>query len=141
MTPGALAALHRDCFTTPRPWTAAEFSDLLADPHVWLEGVPQGFALGRAVAGEAELLTLAVAPTARRQGLGRGLLSAFEAGAAARGAMDVFLEVSSANHAARSLYATQGYLEAGLRRRYYRDPDGAEIDGIVMRKLLKRAYL
>ena len=72
MTPDALASLHKLCFVTPAPWDAASFAGFLADPLAFLlvEG-DAGFLLGRAVAGEAELLTLAVAPEARRRGLGR----------------------------------------------------------------------
>ena len=78
MTPEDLAALHARCFTIPRPWSAAEFAGFLADPLAFLlvEG-DAGFLLGRAVAGEAELLTLAVAPEARRRGLGQRLVGRF----------------------------------------------------------------
>ena len=75
MTPATLAALHARCFQTPRPWSEAEFETLLADPLVFLlvEG-DAGLLLGRAVAGEAELLTIAVAPESRGRGLRAGLV-------------------------------------------------------------------
>ena len=57
-----MAALHAACFAFPRPWSAAEFAALLADPLVFVQTLPGGFVMGRAVAGEAELLTVAVAP-------------------------------------------------------------------------------
>jgi ribosomal-protein-alanine N-acetyltransferase len=43
------------------------------------------------------------------------------AGAAARGAAAMFLEVSDRNAAARALYAASGFAEVGRRRRYYAD--------------------
>ncbi|MFD1913895.1 ribosomal protein S18-alanine N-acetyltransferase [Halodurantibacterium flavum] len=132
MTAGDMAALHALCFTHPRPWSAAEFADLLRAPHVWSVELGQGFALCRAIAGEAELLTLAVHPAARRQGLGRQLLSRYESDAVLRGAQKSFLEVAADNQAARALYSRAGYAEAGIRRNYY----GAKIDAIVMRKPL-----
>ena len=137
MTPAALAALHARSFVTPRPWTEAEIARLLADPLVFLlvEG-DAGFLMGRAVAGEAELLTLAVAPEARRRGLGRKLVSRFLYQARLRGAESAFLEVAEENAAARALYARTGFSEVGRRRGYYRDPKGRAVDAVVLRRLL-----
>lgn len=133
MTPAALAALHARCFTVPRPWGEGEFAGFLDDPLAFLlvEG-DAGFLLGRAVAGEAELLTLAVAPEARRRGLGRKLVARFVYQARLRGAETAFLEVASDNAAARALYARCGFAESGLRRGYYRGPDGVAVDAVVM---------
>src|SRR5207344_849006 len=102
MTPEALARLHALAFDdTPRPWTAAEFAGLLAEPTTLLVTIEGGFALGRAAAGEAELLTLAVHPDARRRGHGAELLRRFEAAAATRGADEVLIEVAVINAPAR----------------------------------------
>ncbi len=136
MTPAELAALHAACFTTPRPWTEAEFESFLAAPHVFLLGEAQGFVVGRAVAGEAELLTLAVAPGARRRGLGRALLAAFEAEARARGAEEAYLEVAEDNAAGRALYAGAGYRETGRRPGYFRTPDGQPVAAVLMARAL-----
>lgn len=138
MTPDALARLHARCFSAPRPWSAAEFGTLLSGPGVFVLGDAQGILLGRALAGEAELLTLAVDPAARRRGLARRLLAAFEEEARARGADDAFLEVAAGNAAALSLYAGAGYVRAGRRRNYYQQPDGTPDDALVLRKPLKR---
>ena len=137
MTPDGLAALHARCFTTPRPWTAAEFAGFLADPLAFLlvEG-DAGFLLGRAVAGEAELLTLAVAPEARRRGLGMRLVSRFLYQARLRGAKSAFLEVAADNAAACAVYARAGFVMAGRRRAYYRAPDGSAVDALVLRRVL-----
>jgi len=96
---------------------------------------PCGFAIGRAAAGEAELLTLAVAPDARRKGHGRRLVAAFEAEAARRGARTAFLEVAMTNHAARTLYTRLGYSVTGRRPGYYGDSDQT-IDALVMARAL-----
>lgn len=137
MTPLALAALHARCFTVPRPWAAAEFAGFLADPLAFLliEG-DAGFLLGRAVAGEAELLTLAVAPEARRRGLGRRLVSRFLYQARLRGADSAFLEVAADNAPAQALYTRAGFAEAGRRRGYYHGPEGRAVDALVLRRLL-----
>lgn len=134
--PEDLAALHRRCFTTPRPWSASEFSGFLASPLCFLQSDPKGFVLGRVIADEAELLTIAVAPEARREGIGRQLLAAFDAEAKARGAAQAFLEVAVDNQAARGLYLSSGWLETGRRRGYYHTPDSKTVDAVIMAKLL-----
>ena len=91
-----------------------------------------GFLLGRAVAGEAEVLTLAVAPEARRRGLARKLLARFVYQARLRGAGRAFLEVSAENTAAIALYESAGFAAVGRRKGYYATPQGARIDAIVL---------
>lgn len=137
MTPEALAALHARCFRTPAPWSGADFAGFLADPLAFLlvEG-DAGFLLGRAIAGEAELLTVAVAPEARRRGLARQLVTRFLYQARLRGAEAAFLEVSAENAAAITLYESVGFSPSGLRRGYYRTPEGARIDAVVMTRAL-----
>jgi ribosomal-protein-alanine N-acetyltransferase len=132
-----LAALHARAFRTPPPWSAADFAGFLAEPLAFLlvEG-DAGFLLGRAVAGEAELLTLAVSPDARRRGLGRKLVARFLYQARLRGAESVFLEVAADNPAAIALYESAGFQRAGLRRAYYQAPDGTRIDALVFSRAL-----
>lgn len=136
MTPQELSDLHRRCFVVPRPYAPDEFSSLLATPSCFLCETDGGFAMGRAVAGEAELLTLAVDPDRRREGLGRDLLRRFEETAADHGAETAFLEVAAGNVAARALYAKAGWQETGRRKSYYRLKDGQFEDAIAMRKPL-----
>ena len=136
MTPAAMAVLHARCFTTPRPWTAAEFADLLAEPPVFAVTVPLGFALGRVVADEAELLTIAVAPEVRRQGAGQALMTAFARTSVVRGAATAFLEVAADNAAALALYRRSGFAEAGRRRGYYHLAGNPPVDALVMVKSL-----
>ena len=130
--PEALARLHAACFAVPRPWSAGEIAAVLASPGAALLRHPEGFAIGRAVAGEAELLTLAVDPARRRRGAGAALLAAFEARARAEGAAEAVLEVAERNGPARALYARAGWREAGRRPRYYADGQ----DALVLRKTL-----
>jgi [ribosomal protein S18]-alanine N-acetyltransferase len=137
MTPEALAALHARCFAAaPRPWTAREFEEVLAGPGMFLCAIAEGFAVGRVAGPEAELLTLAVDPEARRRGLGRWLVAGFEAEAARRGAVDAYLEVAEGNAAARALYAAAGWTGAGRRRGYYAAPGRPAEDALVLRKAL-----
>ncbi|MFT3974647.1 MAG: GNAT family N-acetyltransferase [Amaricoccus sp.] len=138
MTPEALAALHASAFTeAPRPWSAAEFADLLADPAVLLVAEPDGFALARRAGPEVELLTLAVAPPSRRRGLATGLLDQLCRRAAAAGAEEMLLEVAEPNTAARALYQRAGFVEVGRRPRYYTRRSGPPLDALVLRRTLQ----
>lgn len=132
MTPEALARLHAAAFVRPRPWSAAEFAGILSGPGAFLLTDGGGVLVGRALAGEAELLTLAVPRAARRRGIAARLVAAFEAEARARGATGAFLEVAAENAAARALYAGAGWTEAGRRRDYY----AAGADALILRKPL-----
>jgi len=132
MTPAAMARLHAACFTSPRPWSEAEIADLLTSPLVFAIPESGGFAMGRAVAGEAELLTLAVDPGQRRQGIGAALLSGFLAEAKAREAERAFLEVNPDNDPAVSLYLKAGFTITGRRKGYYHPPTGPALDALIM---------
>jgi len=113
----ALAALHTICF--PDPWDAAAISALLVAPGAFAFAHDDGFVLARSAGGEAEVLTLAVVPAARGQGLGRRLLQAALIRAHELGAQTMFLEVGTENPAALALYAGLGFAKVGMRKRYY----------------------
>ena len=91
--------------------------------------------MARIAADEAEILTLAVLPDQRRQGLARILLEEAARQCEAVGAGTLFLEVATRNEAARALYGAQGFEEIGRRRGYYADGD----DALVMRRMLTPA--
>lgn len=127
----ALAALHAAAFD--HPWPAAEIKALMASPGVFALIVEEaGFILCRAIAGEAEILTLAVAPVARRRGTGAALVEAAANLAEGLECDDLFLEVAHDNVAALALYESAGFARVGLRKGYY--ASGA--DAVVMRRAL-----
>ena len=128
------AAIHAEAFAGPddAPWSAAAFADLLGQAGVFAAEAPDGFILMRAAADEAEILTLAVRPAARRGGQGGRLVGEGVLAAAARGAARVFLEVAEDNAAARALYARAGFVEAGRRRGYYAGADGTRRDALLL---------
>lgn len=125
-----LAALHAEAFDPPWPDTA--FADLLDQPGMFGLTTDDGFILIRAVADEAEILTLAVRPSARRRGLARALVEAARVHASTLGAERMFLEVAVGNTPARALYQASGFSEAGRRRDYYARPDGSREDALIL---------
>ncbi len=137
MTPEAMAAIYAAAFPNSRAWSAAEISDMLASRLTFAIESKDGFALGRVIADEAELLTIAVAPIEQGKGLGHVLLTKFEAESKARGAGWAHLEVAQDNTAALALYARAGYEICGERPGYYSRPDGEQITASLMKKALR----
>jgi ribosomal-protein-alanine N-acetyltransferase len=89
-----------------------------------------GFSLYRTVAGDSELLLLAVDAGAQRNGIGRKLLDHFIEDARENGARQIHLEVRDGNSATR-LYESAGFTRANRRRNYYRGKDGAQFDALT----------
>ena len=94
--------------------------------------------MGRVIADEAELLTLAVHPDLQGQGLGRALLLRFQEVASQRGATEVFLEVSEQNITAINLYTSNNYTESGRRKNYYALRNGTQADALILRRNLPK---
>ncbi len=118
--PGDVPAIARIQAESPEgaSWEPASYLE-----HVCLvaevETLTVGFVVTRRVAvDELEILNLAVAPAWRRRGVARALLRRVLEDRRGR----VFLEVRESNSAARSLYATAGFREIGVRQNYYHDP-------------------
>ncbi len=132
MTPANMAHIHAAAFTMPRPWGEAEMALRLAEPLSIILTESTGFVIGRVVAGEAEILTLAVDPAARRRGTGKALVLAFLHDAGRKGAQTVFLEVAETNAAAQALYDICGFKVRGSRKDYYRDAAGRGVAALVM---------
>ena len=117
-------------------WTASQCAGLLALPGVWLSLARDGesaigFSLSRVVVDEAELLLLAVTPSARRRGVGKSLLDHFHRGAINRGARRLHLEVRDGNDAV-NLYNASGFTLVGRRRSYYSGGGGQLYDALSL---------
>lgn len=130
-----LARLHAEGFE--HYWETAQMMRFLTSTGV--QGLvllddetPLAMALIRAIAGEAELLTIAVPRARRGEGLGRRLVEAGMEAARAAGASKMFLEVSDRNAPAEALYRKCGFTDAGRRTRYYKDGS----DALVLARVL-----
>lgn len=132
--------------TFDRPWTRDAFRAELARPdrryviavgddevvgrddEVMGDGEVVGYGGVALQAGDAHVMTLAVAAEARRQGHGERLVRGLVDAAVSAGADGVTLEVRATNVAAQRLYRRVGFTAAGVRPGYY--PDGE--DAVIM---------
>lgn len=133
-----LAQVHAAAFDAP--WTDQEIQRFAADPGGFAlaaeaDGALAGFILCRVLAGEGEVLTLAVRPEQRRRGLALALVEAALA-LASRTAAAMFLEVARDNPGAVALYRRAGFVVVGERAGYYARRGAAAVDALVMRRAL-----
>ncbi|MCK8462957.1 ribosomal protein S18-alanine N-acetyltransferase [Aliiroseovarius sp. S1339] len=135
-TADTIARLHAAAFQTARAWSVDEMEALLASPHIFVVTMPHGFAMGRVIVDEAELLTVAVHREQQGKGIGRQLLQQFEQQAQTRGATRAFLEVAQDNETARALYLSAGWTESGRRTGYYARRGSGNADAILLHKHL-----
>lgn len=124
----ALERLEEEGF--PEPWSSGLLTAELHHPASLVlvattGGDVVGYASFRRAADEAELLRIAVAPTARSRGVGRRLVETGLGELARRGVIRCFLEVRPHNAPARALYRRLGFQETGRRRGYYADGSDA----------------
>jgi [ribosomal protein S18]-alanine N-acetyltransferase len=118
----AIAELHNASFQ--RGWAEDEIHRLLIDGTVVghraaIGDLMIGFILSRMAAGEAEILSIAIAPARRGRGLARPLLDLHLRRLAGLGVRAVFLEVDANNAPARALYRRAGFYEVSQRQGYY----------------------
>ena len=125
-----LANLHAQCFPH-RPWGASEFADLKKSGCEIIAS-QNGFIVWRTVADTAEIVTIGVAPDARRTGIAAAMLGIMEKDVKEQGVTRIILDVAENNAAARALYEQFGYKIDGRRPKYY---DGTT-DAILMSKQL-----
>lgn len=122
-------------------WTRAQCLSLFALPGYQLRGILSptailaGFSVTRTVAGESELLLLAVDPNYRRTGLGSYLLHDWIDCCRLFNIERLFLEVRVGNPAI-GLYEQCGFARLAVRPAYYRGADGLMRDAVTMQKLL-----
>ena len=123
---------------TPHPWRASQFLESTAKHHCLVlteENKLVGYAIYTIVAGEAEILNIAIDQASQGKGLGRQLLN-YLMDIVSEKAERFYLEVRVSNDAAIHLYQEVGFVEICLRRNYYKTAAGLE-DAIVMAKDLQ----
>ena len=140
----AVAALHARCFD--EPWQPALIGRIAQAPGgfglLWRsEDEPLGFVLGRSNHARAEVLSLGVAPSARKRGIARALMKEAIGRVSRRGLHELYLEVAEDNTAAQRLYRALGFAPVRRRPGYYARPETEAVDALTLRRVLVPAAL
>jgi len=148
---GAVVQIERGCFADP--WSPASFESSMepqrmrflvaeegegsASSNRHPPGEPRilGYVVALLLFDEAEIANLAVAPWARRRGIGGLMLDRMSADLAGGGVQSLYLDVRESNAGARALYASRSFVEVGRRRGYYRHPTE---DALLLKRTLGR---
>lgn len=133
-----LATYEKELFPYS-PWSTAQFKEEFAGiPTTRFMSIAED---GNTIVGycgvfvpapgiEADILTVAVLPDYRRQGIAKEFMRQIEAYAIEREASAMMLEVELANEPAIKLYESFGFMKISVRMDYY----GPGKDAHVMRK-------
>ena len=129
-----IAQLEKRCFSDP--WSEKSIASELENPlSVWLVAVDGGQLIGyvgsQTVLGETDMMNLAVAPEARRQGTGRALVLALVDALTEKGSHSLMLEVRVSNTPAQKLYESLGFSQVGRRPKYCANP---REDALILRQ-------
>ena len=129
-----VAALEAACFSDP--WSAQILSNELQNElSLWLVAKDVDTVLGyvgsQSVLDEADMMNLAVAEAARRQGIAGALVRELICRLKEKGIRCLTLEVRASNNPAQKLYASLGFVQTGRRPRYYVKPTE---DALILRK-------
>ena len=132
-----IAALEREFFSVP--WDEASVRGELDNPlALWLaavdaDGAVLGYVGSQTCFEDADILNVAVAPDAQRQGIGGALMQELERQLLPKGVERITLEVRASNVPAIRLYEGLGYTQVGLRKGYYEKP---REDALILQKQL-----
>ncbi len=134
---GRILEIENSSFSCP--WSEKSFCDAVDSPNISIcaaedenDGIC-GFMCVLIIAGEAELLNIAVDEKHRGHGIGSYLMDHMIDLAGRNNVERIFLEVRESNTPARSLYEKYGFEIIGKRRRYYTKPVE---DAVLMQKTI-----
>lgn len=129
-----VAVIENSIFSLP--WSEKSFLDACTtDENIYLvceiDGEIAGYCGMWTVLGEGNVTNMAVAEQYRKCGVATALMEHMETVARQKGIDIFFLEVRQSNEAAKRLYQKMGYVDIGVRKRFYEKPVE---DAIVMSK-------
>ena len=129
-----IAELEKLCFSDPWSEKSIE-TELTCRLSLWfvaLEGERVvGYVGSQTVIDESDMMNIAVHPDFRRKGIAEALIATLEEALREKGSLALTLEVRASNVPAISLYEKLGFLQAGIRKNYYRNP---KEDARILRK-------
>jgi ribosomal-protein-alanine acetyltransferase len=119
-------AIEADTFA--RPWSRQSFFEEMTRNAcarylvaVLPDGQIAGFAGVWVVLDEGHITNIAVRKDCRGRGMGRALLESLMQYAANLGVVYMTLEVRAGNHKAQHIYKSHGFIQVGVRKKYYED--------------------
>lgn len=119
-----IARLEAECFS--QPWSENALSEELKNENshflVAVSDRVLGYIGVQEICGEAYITNVAVFSEYRKEGIGRKLLKQAGDGAESRKCDFITLEVRESNSAAISLYESEGFEKAGVRKNFYSSP-------------------
>lgn len=139
----SLHEIHQHCFVPA--WGKQAFENFFTDHSIFgykasLIGRPDqilGFCLCRLIIDEAEIITIAVHPHFRRQGIGTLLIDSTLRHLHHERAIKLFLEVEETNLSALNLYQRFAFQKISKRLAYYQTKNSSG-DAIIMQKTFKK---
>lgn len=121
---GQIASLEKECFS--EPWSENALSEELENENshflVAVSDAVMGYVGVQEICGEAYITNVAVFGKYRKLGIGRALLKAACDGAKSRNCEFITLEVRESNIPAITLYESEGFEKAGIRKNFYSAP-------------------
>lgn len=132
----AAAELDRQSF--PDPWSITSIKETIGQSKTIClsaekAGRMAGYMLVYTAAQEAEIVRIAVAEEARRQGVGRHMLEKLNTICEERRIQKIMLDVRKSNTGARSFYEEEGFAADGFRPGFYEAP---KEDAVLMSRSL-----
>jgi ribosomal-protein-alanine N-acetyltransferase len=124
---------------SPTPWSKNMFIEEIQNPtsgcfvmktEIGSKQPVISFICFRNIAGESELINIAVHPHYRRLGAGRKLMEFYIEFSSRRGSRAFYLEVNSSNRSAIRLYQSFSYQSFGVRKKFYQE----KFDALLMLK-------
>lgn len=121
----AVRALELECFSDA--WSEKLLQDLLTSSwdKAWVlkeDETVCGYSNFRVIAGEGELMRIAVHGACRGRGYGRLLMERLLREAEEENVEDITLEVRASNAPAIALYEAYGFQKEAVRKNYYSGP-------------------
>lgn len=131
-----IALLEKECFSSP--WSENSLSEELNNESshfiVAVSDNVLGYIGVQEICGEAYITNIAVFKEYRKSGIGRNLLKSAIDGAVLRNCEFITLEVRESNKSAISLYESEGFEIAGIRKNFYSEPTE---NGIIFTKYFR----
>lgn len=116
----------------PDPWSEKSLAETFAQNHAliltgWHNGELAGYVIFYHVLDEGEIARIAVDPSLRRLGTATQLMDELEKYCEQNNILKIMLDVRESNLPAISFYKKCGFLEDGIRKKFYENPEESAV--------------